>query len=95
MNNNKQAYYKAIDLSEQKSISSKKLKDIITSTIKWHICTLEEASSIDGVELYHDKAYELLLFGRSNLGLYSDDEYNYIYDKIWKATEKRIRGLQK
>ena len=93
MNNNKQVYFKIIDLSEQKSISSKKLKDIITSTIKWQICILKEASSMAVVNLYHDQAYGLLSFGQCHLGLYSNDEYNYILDKIWQATEKRIKEL--
>lgn len=93
MNNNRQAYFKIIDLSEQKSISSKKLKDIITSTIKWSIATMEEVTNIAELDLYHDQACGLLSFGQCHLGLYTNDEYNYIKEKIWQATEKRIKEL--
>lgn len=91
--NNAQAYFKLIDLSEQKSISSKKLKELFTSTIKLKLALMQEASSIAVIDLYHEEAHTLLIFAHTYLGLYSIDEYNYIYDKIANSTSKRIKEL--
>lgn len=91
--NNAQVYYTQIDLSKQKSVSSRKLKDLITSTIKWKLALMEEASTTIIIDLYYDGANELLLFGTYHLGLYTMDEYYYIYNKIEQATNKRIEEL--
>lgn len=91
--NNAQAYFKRIDLENQKTVSSKKLKDIITSTIKCKLALMEEASSQALIDMYHDGAHELLQFGQCHLCLYTIDEFNYINDKIWQATTKRMKEL--
>lgn len=91
--NNTQAYFTQIDLSEQKSVSAKKLKDLFTSTIKWKLALMKESSNMTLIDLYHDGAHELLLFATYNLRLYSMDEYNYILGKIAQATRKAIEEL--
>ncbi len=90
---NAQAYFKRINLSEQKTVSSKKLKDLITSTIKWKLALIEKASNQALLELYHDGAHELLLFGQCHLCLYTNDEFNYMNEKIWQATTKRMKEI--